>query len=258
LWKFNQNDLVDLPIPELATRQLKDYLQGTPGTYFAEDHPPLELEQAYDVQAEVTRLRVLAGEAIAGYKIGCIGPKIRQAFGMSGPIRGFLFKSELRPSLSTVCASKHTCLAIEGEMAVQIGDKGQVVAAFPVIELHNYVFRATPKSLSELVANNGLNAGVILPDREDITEPIAGVRSGKLEVSINDKPADAGPLWSMPGGWEEAVAWLQIHLRDHGLSLQAGHLILTGTALGLHPVGPGDHIRVFAEGMGEVEANVSA
>ncbi|HEY0793555.1 MAG TPA: fumarylacetoacetate hydrolase family protein [Chthoniobacterales bacterium] len=217
-----------------------------------------ELDEAYGVQAEVTRLRVLAGEAIAGYKIGCIGPKIRQTFGMSGPIRGVLFKTELRPSGSTVHASRHACLAIEGEMAVQLGNQAQVVGAFPVIELHNYVFRARPPSLSELVANNGLHAGVILPEREDIMEHLVGVRSGKLEVSINDKPADAGPLWSLPGGWKEAVAWLQSHLRNYGLSLQAGHLILTGTALGLHPVGPGDHIRVVAEGVGGVEATVSA
>jgi 2-keto-4-pentenoate hydratase len=78
---------------ELAARQLRDYLEGTPGTYFAEDHPPLELEEAYRVQAEVAQLRLVAGDSIAGYKIGCIGPKIREALGMSGPVRGVLFTS---------------------------------------------------------------------------------------------------------------------------------------------------------------------
>jgi hypothetical protein len=75
--------------------------------FFAEDHPPLQLEKAYGVQAEVAKLRSVAGESIAGYNIGCIGPKIREAFGMSGPIRGFLFKSELRASGSAVSASRH-------------------------------------------------------------------------------------------------------------------------------------------------------
>ena len=67
---------------------------------------------------------------------------------MSGSIRGFLFKSELRPTGSTVSLSNHTSLAIEGEMAVRIGVESQVACAFPVIELHNYVFprcRASPR-----------------------------------------------------------------------------------------------------------------
>jgi 2-keto-4-pentenoate hydratase len=202
------------------------------------------------VQAEVARLRSLAGESIAGYKIGCIGPKIREQFGLSGPIRGLLFKSELHPSGSTVSSSMHSSLAVEGEMAVRIGEEGQVAYAFPVIELHNYVLRARIKLLSELVANNALNAGVILPKGEHIMAHPACAKTGTLEVRINDRLADAGALWSMPGGLEEAVAWLTNHLRDYGISLQVGDIILTGTALGLHHVKPGDYIQVFCEGFG--------
>ena len=64
---------LDITVSDLAARQLRDYFQGTPGIYFAEDHPPLELEEAYGVQAEVAKLRSVAGDSIAGYKVGCIG-----------------------------------------------------------------------------------------------------------------------------------------------------------------------------------------
>jgi hypothetical protein len=47
------------------------------------------------------------------------------------------------------------------EMALRIGDDGQIAVAFPVIELHHSVFRAPRKTLLELVANNGLNAGIV-------------------------------------------------------------------------------------------------
>jgi 2-keto-4-pentenoate hydratase len=211
--EFKEN--VDITIPELAARQLRDYLRHTPGTYFAEEHPPLQLEEAYGVQAEVAKLRSLAGESIAGFKIGCIGPKIREQFRLSGPIRGFVFKSELHASGSKVSSSMHSSLAVEGEMAVRMGEEGQVAYAFPVIELHNYVLRARIKLLSELVANNALNAGVILPKGEHIMAHPARARTGTLEVRINNRLADAGTLWSMPGGLEEAVAWLTNHLRDY-------------------------------------------
>jgi 2-keto-4-pentenoate hydratase len=245
-----------LTIPELASRQLKDYLQGTPGTYFGENHPPLALEEAYLLQAEVAKLRSAAGHSVAGYKIGCVGPKIRQAFGMSGPIRGILYSSELHASGSAASASRHTCLAVEGEMALRIGAQGEIVGAFPVIELHNYVFGAKVRSLSELIANNGLHAGVILPQQTHMSVRSLKTRSRKLEVRINNRLVDMGLLWSMPGGPEEALAWLKNHLAQHNLGLQAGHLILSGTPLGLHHVSAGDHIRVIVNGCGTVEVTV--
>ena len=196
---------MNITIRDLAARQLRDYLRGTPGTYFAEDHPSLDLDEAYLVQVEVAKLRSVAGDSIAGYKIGCIGSKIREAFGMSGPIRGLLYKSELHATGAAISISNYTCLAIEGEMAVQIGAESQILCTFPVIELHNYVFRAKVKSLSELVANNGLNAGVILPKQEVVTTQPLDLQSGKLEVRINDELIDSGALWSMPGALRQLL-----------------------------------------------------
>jgi hypothetical protein len=78
---------------------------------------------------------------------------------MSGPIHGRLFRSELRASGDILEYGGYANLAIEGEMAVRIDANGAIVAAFPVIELHHFVFRSSPKTLIELVANNGINAG---------------------------------------------------------------------------------------------------
>ncbi len=96
-------------------------------------------------------------------------------------------------------------------MALRIGAETRVLCAFPVIELHNYVFRAKVKSLSELVANNGLNAGVILPKEEDVTPRAVDLQCGRLEVRINNELVDRGPLWSMPGGPDAAIAWPSVY-----------------------------------------------
>jgi hypothetical protein len=50
-------------------------------------------------------------------------------------------------------------------MAVRIGPDGEIEAAFPVIELHHFVFRGPRKTLPELVANNGINAGAVISNR---------------------------------------------------------------------------------------------
>jgi 2-keto-4-pentenoate hydratase len=106
---------------------------------------------------------------------------------------------------------------------------------FPVIELHNYVFRGQPPTLSELVANNGINAGVVLPPptaevrwRED--EPV----TGRLTVEINGTCVEEGPMDGVPGGPAGSLRWLAQHLADHGLSLRPGQLI-PGAAGRPHP-----------------------
>ena len=114
------------------------------------------------MQDAVTRLRVQAGDVAVGYKVGCTGPGTTAQFGMTGPISGRLFRSELRPTGVVIEAQAHASLAIEGEMAVRIGPDGEPADMLPIVELHNFVFRQRTKTLAELVTNNGLHAGIVL------------------------------------------------------------------------------------------------
>ena len=238
---------MDMTVEELAARQVSDYRGLSPGTYFGERREPLTLDEAYRVQAEVSRLRVREGDNVAGYKVGCTSPEIERRFGLHGPIHGVLFESEIRRSGARLDAASFANLAVEGEMAVRLGGRGAIAAAFPIIELHNLVFRGEPKTLSELIVNNGMNAGVILPDEE------AGVsllhdENAKLRVLLNGECIDEGKLWSMAGGAMAALAWLEASLRRCGTTWTPGQLILTSTPLGIHPVRPGDHVEVQAGG----------
>jgi 2-keto-4-pentenoate hydratase len=243
-------------IPALAVRQWRDYQSRTPGTYFGEAYMPLDLPDAYRLQREVARLRQSAGDSIVGYKIGCIGPGIVEQFGMAGPIRGCLYESEMHLSGATLRQADYANLAIEGEMAVAIGPGGAIAGAFPVIELHHFVFRDARKTLVELVANNGLNAGVVLPRGQALMlQHWAGSRA--LTVKINGDAVASGQLWSMPGGADEAVAWLVAHLQEWGLHLAPRDLVLTGTPLGLHPVRPGDEVIVSVDGMPFVNCRIA-
>jgi 2-keto-4-pentenoate hydratase len=241
----------------LALRQWHDYQSGMPGGAFADLKLTLTLEEAYAVQMEVARLRCAAGDAVAGYKIGCIGPGVVKQFGMSGPIHARLFRSEIHEPACTLRHAAYANLAIEGEMAVRIGDNGNIVAAFPVIELHHFVFRAPKKTLAELIANNGINAGAVVP-RNNETLPLGQWRDAKiLSVSINGATVDTGALWAMPGGATEALHWLRSYLDRFGEALKPGDFVLAGTPLGLHPVKPGDHVVVSVDGAAYVDCHIA-
>ena len=116
----------------LAARQLADYRAGTPGSFFGEeDKARLTLDDAYAVQAEVARLRVAEEEAVAGYKVGATGPGTRKQFGMDGPVRGFLYDTELHPSGATLSHTSYANLAIEGTVE-ENGEYNPSIAAMRV------------------------------------------------------------------------------------------------------------------------------
>lgn len=206
--------------------------------------PAITRRDAYAIQREVAAQRCRAGDRVIGYKIGCIGPAIVAQFGMTGPIRGRLYASERRRSGDVISAAGYTNLAIEGEMALRIGDGGLIIAAYPVIELHDFVFEGPRKTLPELIARNGLNTGVVLPRPTVAKPPQAWSAAATMTIRVNGRSIDSGPLWAFGGGAAAALAWLESSLAEEGLSLDPGDLVLTGTCLGLHPLRPGDTVEV--------------
>lgn len=243
-------------IRALADRQWRDYRTRQPGTCFADPGFVLDLSDAYELQDAVATLRVSAGDRLIGYKVGCTGTGTVQQFGMEGPIRGCLFESEVRQHCCTVTGDEFTNLAIEGEMAARIAADGTIAAVFPVIELHHFVFRGTRKTLPELVANNGLNGGVVLPSRDWLLSQNYIDRPGELSVWINDRLTASGELWPMRGGVQASLGWLREHLAKKGRALLPEHIVLAGTPLGLYPVRASDRIFVCVDGKVGVECAV--
>ena len=185
-----------------------------------------------------------AGEKVIGYKVGCTGPGTTKLFGMQGPIRGTLFDTEIHESGVKLNSDHFLNLAIEAEMAIEVGENGNIVSVFPIIELHNFIFRAPKKSLSELIANNGLNRGIVLSNKTWRTLPETYDKTSLLSLEINGSVIDSGELWPMEGGPKSSLNWLESHLGNHGLKTTESNIILGGTALGLHRVQPGDYIEV--------------
>lgn len=249
---------MDAVLQGLAARQLADYRARRPGTCFAAPDFTLALDQAYALQDAVAALRVAEGERIAGYKVGCTGPGTVAQFGMRGPIRGRLYAGEILGDGALLAPGAFANLAIEGEMALEIGADGGIAAAFPIVELHHFVFRAPRKTLPELVANNGLQGGVVLPDARWRRSRAELEALKTLAVRINGKPVESGALWPLPGGPEASLAWLTAHLAESGRAPEPGQIVLAGTPLGLYPVLPGDRVEVLLDGAVAVTCSVAA
>jgi len=250
-----QNEL-PVNIAELAKQQLIDYDSHRPGSLFEQPGLKLSIADAYALQFEVARLREQRGEAIAGYKIGCISAAMQAQLGLDQPVFGHVFDSELHLSGVTLDPANYDGLAIEGEFAVRIGDDIRgVVSEFVVIELHNYVIRRPPLTAQELIANNAIHAGAVLPAAERrilrgpgelLQESIAVFRNGENLGTATGSALPDGPLGS--------VARLARHLEQYRKNIHPGQLVLTGSPLPLYPARCGDKFVVRSEHLAAVTA----
>ena len=253
-----------LDIRQLAARQLRDYDARTPGTVFAEQLSLGEV-QAYAIQSEVCRLRELRGELIVGYKVGCTSPGIRQQLGIDHPVFGRLFDSERWPSGIYLPPRRFAGLAIEGELAVRLASdlravdvtgaevSGAIESVFPVIELHNFVFRRGEPSVEELIANNAVHTGFVYGT---VPSPTLEAGPSTLRIEIDDVVVAAVPGTELTPTVVDSLSWLAKELGRLGLGLKAGQTILCGSIANLIPISRGCRITVTTDWFGSVECTI--
>ena len=119
------------------------------------------------------------------------------------------------------------------------------------------MFRAAQKSLPELIANNGINAGIVLPEYQWQQSKTHISNNAVLTVIINDADVGEASLWSKGGGPQVSIEWIKSHLAEYGHQLKPGDIILAGTELGLYPVKSGDNISVLIDGKPAVQCAIS-
>jgi 2-keto-4-pentenoate hydratase len=99
-----------------------------------------------------------------------------------------------------------------------------------------------------LVANNGLNKGIVLSKYEWWNFSTQFEDKSTLSLEINEIEVDFGDLWPMAGGPSSSLDWLHSHLAEYNKKLSQGDIVLGGTALGLHRVQSGQSISVKVDG----------
>lgn len=249
---------------QMAVRQLADYDALTPNRMFAR---PSELTtaQAYQLQEEVARLREQRGETLIGYKVGCTSRAVQEQLGIAQPIFGRLFDTGCHSSGAVLSCARYAQLAVEGELAVRLSrdvpgslaeeEYGEVIeAVFPVIELHHFVLCSSRPCCPELIASNGLHAGLVLAEQEGRGW---GRWEGTTELTIRiEAPGGVVAESSALRPPLASLRWLAGRLAESGLRLSQGQVVLTGSPMKLFPVAPGSRIVVEAAALGRSCAEI--
>ena len=261
------DDISDLLLNEWATRQLADYDARTPGSIFGEG-VELSVDQGYDLQAAVARLRCERGEKIVGYKVGCTSPTIRRQLGIDHCVTGRLYDSERHASGAQLSCQTFANLAIEGELAVELGrepsendfvDPDKIPACvervFPVIELHHHVLRGKRPSAGELISHNAINGGFVEGPGLS-ADDFAGDPS--LAIFADDQLLEFCEGSVLLQTIHSSLKWLASIVKKRDDRLCAGQIVLTGSIPSLVPVSDNCRIRVEAPPSGNVEATFNS
>jgi 2-keto-4-pentenoate hydratase len=259
-----------VPLDDWVSRQLSDYDRHQPGRMFEDETLSLSISEAYEIQRRVAALRQQRGEAVAGYKIGCVSQPVRQQLALNHPVFGHVFSSELHPSGCFLSWAGYEGLAIEGEYAVRLGadvpngdwllenPPRAIQSFFPVIELHNFIFRGATQTAQELIANNAIHAGVVLPAAEIRYREPGDLRNASIQVLRNGNMVGKTGDGILHDDLPSRLASLSAHLAETGTLLRKDQIVLTGTPLPLYRVSPGDRIEVCCPDLPPVTATIAA
>jgi len=227
----------------------------------------LSLDQAYLVQDRFVADRLHSSGRVVGWKVGCTSPAIRRQFGLEQPISGRLFERELESDGAELAASRYVNCAVEPELVLRLGSdlEGDVseteilrsLRSIAVgIEIHNHRFWYGAPTSQELIASNGIHAGLVvgteipLPEELDLNRETAS-------LAVNGLAKASAPCVEILGGPLRSVQWLARHAASRGLKLRAGELVIPGSAVELIRVRAGDSIEARISSVGTCRAHLT-
>ncbi len=214
--------------------------------HFSLRHPGMTLDDGYAVQRAWVAMKLAAGRALRGHKIGLTSRAMQAASQIDEPDYGALLDDMFFATGGDVPIARFIVPRVEVELAFVLGRPlaGPHATVFDVLSATEYVTPAVeiidarieqfdretkaPRKVTDTISDNAANAGVVLGGRPvrplDVDLRWAGAllyRNGVIE----ETGLAAGVLDHPAAG----IAWLANKLAPHGESLAAGEVVLCGS-----------------------------
>ena len=227
----------------------------------------LTMDEAYRVQEMLLETRLESGQKRIGWKVGATSQSVMRQLKIHEPIYGCMTSDSLYTSIKRVRTSDFCKLAVEGEIALVIGQdlKGTGFTAADIIsattgimgavELVDCRIKDWKPTIEEAVADNSLHAGILLgPVMKSpigfnlVQESVILKKNGQLLASACGAEALGDPVG--------VVVWLANKLAMSGKYIKKGEIISTGSLTEFFFVEPDDTIDVSFTNLGSIQFSV--
>lgn len=248
---------------ELARRLFDARRDRTPIPPLSETVDELSIDDAYRVQQAFVDLLRADGSPVVGYKLGLTSQPMQELLGVDQPDFGPVLGSMVHDDGAVLDVGRFIAPRIEAEIGIVLGrdlrgpgvtawQAGRAVdgaiAALEVVDSRIEDWRIT---IVDTIADLASSATIVLGPR---AVPVDGFdlrwtgmvirRRGLVEATGAGAAALGDPV--------AAVAWLANTLAAFDVTLQAGHVIMTGALHAAFPVEAGDIVRADFDRLGSV------
>lgn len=212
------------------------------------------METAYYTQSVLAGEVAKASGPVVGYKVAYASKVAQKQFGMDEPARGPFYMSQRLPNASKLCSSVFNEIMLETEVAFTLAKRIDkpiknvkalrpyvkwVHAAFDAGNFPYDVTQAKPVPADMVAIGTGAHVFVLgpahCPDAVDV---------GAIDLALarNGETIRKSPARDVMGNPWNSLLWCANHLHKYGLNLEAGMVVLTGTAAPAYKV-TGDAIK---------------
>lgn len=238
------------------------------------DHAPIEpitatyenadIEDAYRIAICVTELKLAAGRTIKGHKIGLTSKAMRSLNNATEPDYGTMFDNWFVPEGTIVEFSRLNRPLVEVELAFVLRHDlpGPSVNAADVIRATDFILPAL-EIVDSRFSRRG-NRGVIdsVCDAASCGLVVLGGNPRRLDqidirrigasLAKNGDIEETGVAAAVMGNPINSVAWLANKLHEFGVTMAAGHVVLSGSFIKAIPFVAGDTLTALFDQLGEV------
>ncbi|PUE26593.1 2-oxo-hepta-3-ene-1,7-dioic acid hydratase [Limnohabitans sp. JirII-29] len=208
-------------------------------TLLSDSFPHIQLEDSYAISSAVAAHKIKEGAKLIGHKVGLTSKAMQASSKIDEPDYGHLLDTMLIAEGAKVPHANFCLPRVEVELAFVLGEslKGPGIGLVDVLRATEYVVPALEivdarlvdqRKIYDTVADNGAAAGLVLGGRP-IRPLDVDLRWVSALMYRNSDIEETGVAAGVLGHPALGVAWLANKLGQHGVTLEKGHIILSGS-----------------------------
>jgi 2-oxo-hept-3-ene-1,7-dioate hydratase len=253
--------LDDRSIQEAAKRLEESERARTQIRQLSLQHPAMTIDDAYAVQRAWVDLKIGAGRAVQGHKIGLTSKAMQYSSNINEPDYGVLLDDMFFADGSSIPVERFIVPRLEVELAFVLSKplKGPNCTIFDVLSATEYVTPAVEiidariqqidpetkatRKVFDTISDNAAGAGLVCGGRpfRPLDADLRWVSAVCYRNGVIEESGVAAAVLNHPA---HGVAWLANKFAPHGVSLAAGEVILGGSFTRPVPVRRGDTFHI--------------
>jgi 2-oxo-3-hexenedioate decarboxylase len=251
----------------VSVTEIADAIEGAErsGIAIPQFGDAMDLDRAYEVQAQLLARRLSRGERFVGAKLGFTSEAKMVQMGVSEVIVGFLTDRMQIESGGVLSLEGLVHPRVEPEIAFRLGSPvgpgdsaedllAAVDAVAPALEVIDSRFEAFSFSLSDVVADNTSACRFVVGEWSPFSHELA---DRSVELKIDGRTAEKGAASAILGDPLRALDRLAGLAERYDIDLPAGAVILAGAATAAVRLLPGMHVLARVGGLGSVSLQIS-